>query len=249
MNQARQRVGLPIVLSIYMLQEAMADLKYLFFDFGGCIDAPGIHTRVLFWDAFLALNLRPRETREEFQEAYTKADAKMMASGEAKDLGLKAFNRHNSRLIAATVGVEESAADKAGDLVTEKMSEYIWQSRKALLAFAETHPMGLISNFTGNLEVILKEFDLRGLFDSVTESFYAGYSKPDPRIFRAALTKQPFVSAECLYVGDNPKNDIEPARALGLRTALIHPSGQKRECEADYYLEALEDLLPLTQSK
>jgi HAD superfamily hydrolase (TIGR01549 family) len=227
----------------------MNKLQYLFFDFGGCIDAPGIHTRVLFWDAYTKLNLRPPTTREEFQEAYTKADQKMMETGEAKELGLSDFNRHNSRLIAGAIGVPATDADSAADLVSARMNEYIWTSRKSLLSFSTTHTLGLISNFTGNLEVILKEFDLHGLFDSITESYYAGYSKPDARIFRAALTKQSFVSTECLYVGDNPKNDIEPAKALGMRTALIHPPGQRRECGADFYVESLEDLLTLIQTK
>lgn len=223
-------------------------MKCLFFDFGGCIDAPGIHTRVLFWDAYLKLGLRPAETREEFQEAYTAADQQMMATGEAKAMGLRAFNRHNSRLIGAKVGVHAANAAEAGDLVTEQMTAYIRESRKTLSELGRRYPLALISNFTGNLEVILREFALRELFSSVTESFYAGCSKPDERIFLAALASQPCPPNECLYVGDNPVNDIAPAKKLGMRTALIHPPGKKRECGADFYVESLAELPPLIQS-
>lgn len=226
----------------------MKGLKYLFFDFGGCIDAPGIHTRVLFWDSYRKLGLLPEGRREEFQEAYTRADQRMMATGEAKAMGLKEFNRHNSKLIAAEFGLA-AAADRAGDLVTDRMAGYIQESRKALEELGRKYPLGVISNFTGNLEVIMKEFSLSELFGSVTESFYVGYSKPDERIFRAALGKQEFQPEECLYVGDNPKNDIIPARALGMRTALIHPAGKKQDCGADYYVETLRALVPLSESK
>ena len=63
-------------------------IRSLFFDFGGCIDAPGIHTRTLFWDAFRAAGLMPADQREVFQEAYTAADQRMMETGEAKAMGL-----------------------------------------------------------------------------------------------------------------------------------------------------------------
>lgn len=227
----------------------MSRLSYLFFDFGGCIDAPGIHTRILFWDAYRRLDLRPADAREEFQEAYTMADQRMMATGEAKAMGLQEFNRHNSRLIAEKIGVSETDAERAANHVTSDMREYIERSKKTLTRLGTRYPLGLISNFTGNLELILMEFGMRSLFDSVTESFYVGYSKPAPEIFLAALKKQAFPAAECLYVGDNPKNDIIPAKALGLRTALIHRPGEKQECGADYYVETLEGLVPFIQSK
>lgn len=225
-------------------------IKRVFFDFGGCLDAPGIHSRTLFWEAFLAENLLPASSREQFQEAYTQADQRMMGNGEAASLSLAAFNRWNSQLIAQTLGLESKAkVDQAGDRVTRLMREYLAESRNALELFHKKYKLGVISNFTGNLEVILREYGLRDFFDTVTESYYAGHSKPDARIFQAALASQDFKPEECLYVGDNPVNDIEPAKKIGMRTALIHPPGKKRECAADYYIDDLRVLSSLIQSK
>lgn len=217
-------------------------VKHIFLDFGGCIDAPGIHTRTLFWDAFLAEGLLPATERPKFQEAYTQADQQMMATGEAKALGLNAFNRHNAWLIASALGLPRPEAEAAGDRVTALMDAYLKESREALRGLALRYPLSLISNFTGNLEPILREYSLRELFQSVTESFYAGCSKPDPRIFRAALAQQREPAEKCLYVGDNPVNDIAPARALGMKAVLIHPPGQKKECGAGGYIESLSEL-------
>lgn len=210
----------------------------LFFDFGGCIDAPGIHTRSLFWDAFLAEGCCQKDGGERavFQEAYTRADQRMMSTGEAARMGLAEFNRHNASLIAADLGV---SAGRAGDRVTELMRGYIAHSREVLLGL-KGYELGVISNFTGNLEVILREFALRDLFATVTESFQVGASKPDPRIFRAALGGRD--PRNCLYIGDNPKNDVEPARALGMVTVLIHQPGKRMDCGADFYVEDLRDL-------
>jgi FMN phosphatase YigB (HAD superfamily) len=209
-------------------------LSTLYFDFGGCIDAPGIHTRSLFWDAFLAEGHQGE--RSVFQEAYTRADQRMMGSGEAKTMGLAEFNAHNAALIASDLGVSPAGS---GDRVTALMRGYIEHSRSALVGL-KGYELGVISNFTGNLEVILREFALRDLFATVTESFYAGCSKPDPRIFQVALGKRD--PRTCLYIGDNPKNDITPAKALGMTTVLIHPRGKREECGATFYVEDLRDL-------
>lgn len=223
-------------------------LKRIFFDFGGCLDAPGIHTRTLFWDAFLAENLVQLEKREEFQEAYSQADRRMMGSGEAKAMGLADFNRHQAMLIANAASLPDSGAGRAADRVTALMRGYLEESRAALPSFAGWK-LSIISNFTGNLEPILVEAGLRGFFESVTESYYVGASKPDLRIFQAALHKHEELPSECLYVGDNPVNDIAPARQLGLETALIFPAGKRRECGATYYVESLRDLVSAIQSR
>jgi len=218
----------------------------IFFDFGGCIDAPGIHTRTLFWNAFLAEGADPAG-RAAFQDAYTAADQRMMASGEAKTMSLEAFNRHNAALIAGPIGFDRAPA--AGDRVTSLMRGYIANSRQALLPLKGKFELGIISNFTGNLELILREFQLRELFTSVTESFYVGASKPDPRIFHAALAQTKSAPASCLYIGDNPKNDIAPAKALGMKAVLIHPAGERQECGADYYVEDLNAFSSWIQNK
>lgn len=223
-------------------------LKRIFFDFGGCLDAPGIHTRTLFWDAFLAEGLVSEDARTEFQEAYTLADQRMMSTGEAAKMELLPFNRHNARLIAENAALSVDESVRAGDRVTELMSGYLNDSRVVLEQF-ERFELSVISNFTGNLELIMKEYGLRDFFGSVTESYYAGVSKPDLRIFQSALSKHLHLPNECMYVGDNPVNDIAPAKLLGMKTALIHPAGKRRECGANFYVEDLRSLLAEIQSK
>jgi FMN phosphatase YigB (HAD superfamily) len=222
-------------------------VKTIFFDFGGCLDAPGIHSRTLFWDAFLAKGLGRPEEREIFQEAYSRADQRMMATGEAAAFGLSEFNRWNCRLIAQDLSLDPALAEAAADLVTARIRPFLAHSRQALEPLKGRYFLGIISNFTGNLETILRESGLREFFDSVTESYYAGSSKPDLGIFRQALATQPHPPECCLFIGDNPVNDIAPALSLGMKTALIHEPGKKRDCSASLYLEDLSDLPSLIQ--
>lgn len=219
-------------------------LQYLFFDFGGCLDAPGIHTRTLFWEAFAPY---AEGRREEFQDAYGDADKKMMATGIAKSLGLREFNRFQGTLIAQAMKISPGAVHPQCDAITERMEKYLKHSHKALKLLKPRYPLGLISNFTGNLQVILEEQGYSGFFDSVTESFYVGASKPELKIFHEALAKQQFRPEECLYVGDNPVNDIAPAKSLGMKAILIHEPGKRRECGADAYVTDLLELPGLIQ--
>ena len=222
-------------------------VKTVFLDFGGCIDAPGIHTRTLFWDAFLAEGLISLDQRGNFQDAYTLADRQMMRTGEAISMGLHSFNRHNAALIGRELRISDPFP--AADRVTDLMRAYIEKSRSVISGNLGRFEMGLISNFTGNLECILDEFQMKQFFASITESYYAGASKPDLAIFHSALAKHKHAPELCVYVGDNPVNDIAPAKSIGMRTALIHPPGQRKECGADFYIEDLEDLFSRIQSK
>jgi FMN phosphatase YigB (HAD superfamily) len=215
----------------------MKSVRHLVFDFGGCIDAPGIHTRVLFWEAFRSVC--PESQRADFQEAYTQADQQMMKTGEAKELSLQNFNRWNARLIAQELSLSQDAANRAGDSVTARMDQYLRESKVQLEELRNSYPLSIISNFTGNLEVILGEYGLRELFSTVTESYYEGISKPDSRIFLSAQKKIGRAPAELVYVGDNPKNDIEPAKLLGWQAVLI---GDAESPAADAKIQSLREL-------
>lgn len=215
----------------------MKSVSHLVFDFGGCIDAPGIHTRVLFWDAFR--DALKEQQKPAFQEAYSLADQQMMRTGEAKELPLKEFNRWNARLIAKELELATDIANQAGDHVTLRMDRYLNDSKVHLKDLANHYPLSIISNFTGNLEIILREYGLRELFSTITESFYEGTAKPDPQIFLSAQRKIGVPVGGLLYVGDNPRNDIEPAKSLGWKAILI---GGAESALADAKIQSIGEL-------
>ncbi|MFE6767768.1 HAD family hydrolase [Streptomyces fimicarius] len=67
---------------------------------------------------------------------------------------------------------------------------------------------------------------LRGLFardvDLIGTSDDWGASKPDPEFFVRVAEVVPAEPEEILYVGDRVDNDLRPAVAAGMRTALVH---------------------------
>ncbi|NEA24434.1 HAD family hydrolase [Actinomadura bangladeshensis] len=95
--------------------------------------------------------------------------------------------------------------------------------------------VGIAGNQTVRAGGILRSLDLPS--DMIATSDDWGVSKPDPGFFRCVVDAAPCDAGEVLYVGDRLDNDIMPAAAAGLRTALIRrgPWGivQQDDPEAD----------------
>lgn len=81
--------------------------------------------------------------------------------------------------------------------------------------------LGIAGNQTVRAGRILRELfsddvDLIGTSDDW------GASKPDPLFFERVAEVVPFENSEILYVGDRVDNDLRPAVAAGMETALVH---------------------------
>jgi FMN phosphatase YigB (HAD superfamily) len=59
----------------------------------------------------------------------------------------------------------------------------------------------------------------------VTTMENSRYFKPDPKYYQEILTKIDGSPQTTWMVGDDPVNDIEPARSLGISTWWITPNG------------------------
>lgn len=81
--------------------------------------------------------------------------------------------------------------------------------------------LGVISNWGHGLEKSLEPLGLP--LRVVVASADVRLRKPDPAIFHCALEQAGVVPAEAVYVGDSIRLDIEPARAIGMRSILVDP--------------------------
>lgn len=100
----------------------------------------------------------------------------------------------------------------------------------------------LLSNNFPELEEITDELKLKSYFEGFIISGLLGYEKPRPEIFAHArqLAGDP---AKAVMIGDNPKDDIEGAKAAGFATVQI--GRPPRSHAADYYIESLTELLDI----
>jgi len=86
--------------------------------------------------------------------------------------------------------------------------------------------IALVSNFDGRLHRVVAELGLTPFFDAVVVSSEAGWAKPSPRIYAAALGALGAAPGEALMVGDRPREDVAGAAAAGLRALLYDPGGR-----------------------
>lgn len=79
----------------------------------------------------------------------------------------------------------------------------------------------VVSNWDCGLRDVLERIGLLGLVDEVITSAEVGASKPDPRIFRAALAAVQCEPGEALHVGDALEADVEGAASAGIQAVLL----------------------------
>jgi putative hydrolase of the HAD superfamily len=91
--------------------------------------------------------------------------------------------------------------------------------------------IGLVSNGIRDLTQFVSHHRLD--VDAIVDSRSHGRVKPHPTIFQAALELLGVAPAEAVMVGDSLEEDVEGARALGMRAILIdrenrHPDVEER---------------------
>lgn len=64
---------------------------------------------------------------------------------------------------------------------------------------------------------------LRGYFDTIVISGEYGIHKPDKRIFDIVLSKSGLSAGECIFVGDDPVNDMVGCHGAGIPGVWINP--------------------------
>lgn len=105
--------------------------------------------------------------------------------------------------------------------------------------------LGVISNFDSRLYDVLRACKHDHFFDSVHISTRVGAAKPDRAIFLAALNYHRIEPGQAWHVGDSLREDVEGARAAGLRAFLVDRRGEQDSAADHAILSSLSQLLEL----
>jgi HAD superfamily hydrolase (TIGR01662 family) len=121
----------------------------------------------------------------------------------------------------------ESAAQLLAPLRAIHDECYFWRKLPDELpaALAKARRAGLrlavVSNSEGKIESMLERAGVRDAFEFVVDSHIEGVSKPNPEIFRRALSRLGIPAGQAVYAGDLPEVDLEGARAAGMHGVLV----------------------------
>lgn len=76
-----------------------------------------------------------------------------------------------------------------------------------------------------------------------------GISKPNIKLYQRVCNELNLSPSEVMYVGDDPVNDIDPAKALGMLTVLTRRGGKyltrKGKLKPDYQIDNFRQLLKI----
>lgn len=195
-------------------------MQAVLFDYGGTLDSDGITWLERFYPLYKECGADIPRAR--FDRAFYDSDDRLPARHALKGLDLE------RTLLLQVRDVLSAAAPDRLDLAPKIASRFAEDSRRhfrllrpTLDKLASTRRLGIVSNFYGNLDGILRAEGLRDLFGVVADSGVLGVTKPDAAIFLHASRTLGSDPADCLMVGDSVARDIRGAAAAGMKTALI----------------------------
>lgn len=218
--------------------------KGYIFDYGGTLDTGGQHWGMLLWHAFERHQVPVSESQ--FRDAYVYAERTLGRNKiiQPTDTFLQTLTKKVQ--LELTYLNNESYTDAIVSDVYERTKSQTALSRRVLMQL-KTSPMVLVSNFYGNISVVLQEFGLDGIFEEIIESAVVGIRKPDPQIFLMGVDALGMKPEEVTVVGDSLEKDIIPAKRAGCHTVWLKGEGwtnaQDGENQADRVIMALDELL------
>lgn len=196
--------------------------RSLLFDFGGTLDSDGARWSVRFHAAYRAgggaLDFPL------FEPLFRRSDALLLADPRVRALGFRALVQAQAERLAELLpdGAAIDGTAMAERFHAESLA-VVQRNRGVLERLGRSYPLGVVSNFSGNLVPVLAELELLDLFGCVADSGVLGIEKPDPGIFRHALRELGASALGSWMIGDHPGNDIAPALQLGMQGCWLAP--------------------------
>ena len=185
-------------------------------NFGINVTADALHHPILTANEFIYQQIakRPlsRRSREETMALYMEYQRIVL-----KEAGITA----EERVVLGLLGIMQQA----------KMDLVLFDDVPAALDDLKKRglKLGLISNIEKDMTATLDKLSLSSKLDIVVTSQDAGFTKPQPEIFRHALDKAKVRPAEAVYVGDQYQVDIIGAKQAGMKGILLDRDGYYKE--------------------
>lgn len=225
------------------------NIKAIILDYGGTIDTNARHWFHVLWEAYRHVGMPVNE--EQFKSAFVFGEHALAKApiikpqDDFRALLLKKVEQEIAWL-EFSKQVRISGLEHQSYLydIANYCNDYVLRSLEAtgrplLNVLKEKYPLVVVANFYGNLNTVLRTYDI-DVFQAVVESSVVGTRKPDPRIFEMGVKKTGFHPEEVLVVGDSFKKDIVPAHSIGCPTVWLRGEGYN---EGDKVDESLADCI------
>lgn len=220
---------------LHRLQDAEGEVAVIF-DYGATLDTGGQHWARAMWRAWQ--KHLPWLTWQQFRSVYIKAERAIEYSGVIKkdttfrDTLTLRINAQGSDMAVEGLLDEQERATAAQQVTCDLYALATLHTARSAEVIRELKHhclVALVSNFYGNLNTVLREMGLDGLFDTVIESAAEGIRKPDARLWQIAMDRLQVDAAHTWVVGDSIGKDIAPAHTLHCHTVWMKGEGWDEE--------------------
>jgi putative hydrolase of the HAD superfamily len=229
------------------------NIKGIIFDYGGTIDSNGKHWAEVLWNAYQE-NQVP-VTKDAFRNAYVYGERYLATHpviapeytfkdvlSAKTELQLKwlidnGFLVNNNNSLQYSIAISNQCYNF--------VSFVLKNARPVLKELTSKYPLVLVSNFYGNIETVLRDFELESFFIKVIESAVVNVRKPDPAIFKLGVNALSLKPEEVVVVGDSYQKDILPAQMIGCQTIWLKgPAWEQNDPEgtADAVIYDLKEI-------
>ncbi|MBQ4147565.1 MAG: HAD family hydrolase [Prevotella sp.] len=218
-------------------------VKAIIFDFGGTLDTHGDHWSKVMWRAYLNNGILQETLVDDFRKAYVYAERTLgnghiIRSNYTFKLTLDVKIRLQLEYLITHQVLEITDKKIFQDIHTQlhqqlyaDVLQTVGKSREYLIPIVTQYPTALVTNFYGNMQMVLREMHIDMFFQHVVESAVVGIRKPDPAIFQLAIDQLGVSPEDILVVGDSMKNDILPAKQCGCQTCWFKGEGWEESQE------------------
>ncbi|MFA5162165.1 MAG: HAD family hydrolase [Elusimicrobiales bacterium] len=193
--------------------------RAVLFDFGGTLDANGIPWK----DNFLPIYRKHGITapQEKFDRAFYDADDNFHLNHAVAGMSFEDTVHLQVRDTFENLGADLRPAQAVAGEFLANAREFFRRNTPVLEELSRRYKLGVVSNFYGNMDSVLKSEGLARFFGAVADSRAVGAEKPDAAIFNHALKLLGAKPGEAVMVGDSVKRDMAGAKNLGMATVLL----------------------------
>lgn len=227
----------------------LENIAGVIFDYGGTIDSRSLHWSEVLWAGYQHMGVAV--TKEQFRECYVHAERELarvrhiLPGDDFLVLLRKKVNIELDYLVAQghIVANEPVTSEGIAQYCYQQARECVEEARPVLEELSQRLPMMLVSNFYGNVDSVLRDFDLRRYFKGVIESAVVGVRKPNPTLFRLGVDALEMPANRVVVVGDSLTKDIIPAEKIGCQVLWIKGRGWTADEDAYTHPNTITSIL------
>lgn len=226
----------------------LENIQGIIFDYGGTIDTNSCHWAEVLWSKYVEHGVPV--SKEAFREAYVFGERSLAKYPFVRPdhnfhdvLSFKCKLQMEHLAGQRHLPLDEKLLCNYAKLVADSCYDYVLEvlksTRPVVEALAKKYKLVLVSNFYGNIQTILKDFNLMDCFADIVESSVVGVRKPDPAIYQLGVDAMGYEADKVLVVGDSFSKDMVPAKKVGCKAVWLKGEGWGGEVTDDSLPDAI----------